>query len=414
MKEKIFIVIDVLFFSLIFLAIGFYINKNDPLFIKGEFNYIIFLLSIITLYDGLWAGLLAVSIFGIFMPIFYNFFPYKVFLENLLFTLIFGEFNYYWNRKFTRYGGEKNHLETKLKELGKAFFSLKFSHDQLEKNYVLRPVSIRNLLNEVRNISLSDENKAFDHIMNLCSKFFGVEDASIYINKQDGFKFISGIGKEFKFNEEDPLLKRALENKTGAYVDASLVKEGLQTDYLAVIPVITSNEEVVGVLIIKEMPFLSFNKDNLLMLRVLFSYFADQIRLVEIAKPVIEKLPWCPMKFSVELLRLSNLKRRFGIESTILILTTNLKENSLKSTINVFIESNLRGLDMFYRVGDLILILLPLTGEEGVRVFIDRIRIGLQRKYNLSEEDIGLSYRILYLGDLEGVIEELNGFLINI
>ncbi|MDQ7066885.1 MAG: hypothetical protein Q9M40_02155 [Sulfurimonas sp.] len=85
------------------------------------------------------------------MWLLYPVFAYIEFLVALMMTLIFSEFHYYWGQKIKQAEIQANYRGAKLDELSKAFYTLKISHDQLEKNYVVKPMSIRNSIEYIIN-----------------------------------------------------------------------------------------------------------------------------------------------------------------------------------------------------------------------------------------------------------------------
>ena len=115
------------------------------------------------------------------------------------------------------------------------------------------------------------------------------------------------------------------------------------SQYLAVIPAVSHNT-VKGVLLIKKMPFLSFNKDTLITISVLISYFLDElekwrdIKLDNGASLSVEN------EFAFELKRVYRFFVNYDVESTVLVIKT--KDELLSHLITEMIGKNLRSLDM--------------------------------------------------------------------
>lgn len=405
------IFVEVLVFAIIFILIGYFLNRDELLFTKNPFNFSLLFLAIITLYYGLGYGLLVLSIFAVILVIFYESFQYKFFLEEMLFTLIFGKFHFAWVTTNEKGRVELKYIKKRLKELGKTFFSLKISHDQLEKSYIQKSISIRSMIEGVKEISMLDKNKAFEQFLRFFARTFNIEASALYLKNTHGkFEIAANIGNVFTLNEKDLQVKDVLQNKTITFVSVNSLQDNHNTDYLAVIPCIASNEELKGLLIIKEMSFLSFNRDNLQILSMVLSYFIDQIELVDISKPLLEKLPFCPAEFAFELTRLSNLQKKFNIESNIAIF--HIKNNELKEMISLFIESKLRSLDLLFKFdvhnGVVVVVLLPFAGETSTFGFIERIKNGI--KNEITIKNIQISYGSISLNNIDAVIRELSGF----
>jgi hypothetical protein len=97
--------LEVVLLSLAIIAVGYYVNKNDPFLVHYNFSFLILWLAIVTLFYGLTMGLVMWVTFGsmsIFLysndPIFIN-----VLLENLAFVFLFGYFFSHLHNEIDRY-----------------------------------------------------------------------------------------------------------------------------------------------------------------------------------------------------------------------------------------------------------------------------------------------------------------------
>ena len=138
--------IETLFLTAFYFGAGYLLNRNDILFISGDLTFLTGFLAVVTLYFGTGSGLFSLGIFVVIMFSFYPDFDHNVFLKELVLVFIFGEFHFYWNKTITSLKRLTESQEERFEELGKAFYALKVSHDQLELNYVLKPVSLRRSL----------------------------------------------------------------------------------------------------------------------------------------------------------------------------------------------------------------------------------------------------------------------------
>jgi len=95
---------------------------------------------------------------------------------------------------------------------------LKISHDQLEKQYIIKPISIREIIYQIKQkiISNFEEKEIFNMLMNLLLQSFNIEKAAfVYIDlEKNNFKIISFTHDDFDFNIERkcPHLSRPIEN----------------------------------------------------------------------------------------------------------------------------------------------------------------------------------------------------------
>ncbi|MCA1932471.1 MAG: hypothetical protein LDL13_02695, partial [Calditerrivibrio sp.] len=242
------VLIEVIIFSGIYFAVGFLYNKQDPLLLSSEVNFFLLLLSTITLYYGLNIGLFLIMVFGIFSYFYYNLFPMDVFLQNLIFVLICGEFHFFYRRTIRKLREENYYFVSKFEQLRNSFYLLKLSHDQLEKSFILKPVSLRSIMHEIKNMYIWDEDEASIKLINLISKNYGITTGAIFVDKSKSFVKVVQIGEPFELNRFNVMFNKAMEEKRATYVSEEL-DELRNHEYIAVIPAINCEDRIVGYLI---------------------------------------------------------------------------------------------------------------------------------------------------------------------
>jgi hypothetical protein len=95
---------------------------------------------------------------------------------------------------------------------------LKISHDQLEKQYIIKPISIREIIYQIKQkiISNFEEKEIFNMLMNLLLQSLNIEKAAfVYVDlEKNNFKIISFTHDDFDFNigRKCPHLSRPIEN----------------------------------------------------------------------------------------------------------------------------------------------------------------------------------------------------------
>ncbi|WP_200763636.1 PelD GGDEF domain-containing protein [Nitrosophilus alvini] len=401
---------EVFLISTVSIAIGWYINREDPLLLQKHFSYYLLLLSIISLYYGFGTAILCMTIFAVSLLIFYETFPYEIFSMYLLMAFILSEFHYYWKRKLQEYDEVNDYLKEKLEETATNLFILKTSHDQLEKNYILKPLSIRETLKEIKEMLYENEKNYFEEFLKLTGRVCGIESASLYIKDKEGnFNPVSTLGKEnIPFHINDPLLKSALEEKSTAYFTVAHAMKN--TEYIAVIPAVTSQNSVKGILLVKEIPFLNLNKDNLLTISLFLSYFINTYETARDYSYLNKKFPTIPEVFIKELDKIVALKNRFKTQSSIVIFA--YENNSMGELIAANIEKSLRGIDTLYTSINSnrykVVVLLPLTPNIGAMEFIKRIRRNISSDFGKEyEENISSTLLTLIDKDIENILAKM-------
>ncbi|MDF1878377.1 hypothetical protein JHD46_01845 [Sulfurimonas sp. SAG-AH-194-C20] len=403
----------------IYLSIGYLIDNKDICMLNTDVSFILILLSVITLFHGFENGILALSVLAIAMWLFYPIFAYIEFLVALMMTLIFSEFHYYWTQKIKTAEIQANYRGAKLDELSKAFYTLKISHDQLEKNYVIKPMSIRNsieyIINQKTSIDEDDtiENKQeeyYNRFIGLLEKSFNVNSALIIHRKfsddessyllEDNSTFSYGTLAEKRTAQvilEDYLVDKAISRKTAIYISDDLGEPTVTNDinslYLAAIPALENNK-IVSVLVIERMPFMSFNRENLTSISILLEYFSIEISKKDLLAKENELTLVKDEPFQYEFERMKYLYKKFEVNSIILVLRI---DNELQATrVYEKVQKMLRSLDMVTLVRNqgfyYITLLFPLHDKAAALGYLNRLLFTLEeakdKKFNYMTFDL--------------------------
>ncbi|MBI4243761.1 MAG: hypothetical protein HY606_06685 [Planctomycetes bacterium] len=396
-------------FTGLFLLSGFLFNAYDPLLTNSIFSYSVLFLAIITLFYGFIPGLLVLATFSVVAAFGYKQIPYLFLFENCLFTLVFGEFHLYWTRTLKKSTEEKKYYGIKLKELSKAFYSLKISHDQLEKNYILKPISIRSLLEQTKSIYLDNKRDAFNELLKLFARFFGIENAVYYKKIGDAYMKTAWLGNDLELDQNDTLVSTAIEEGVSTYINIKTTEKDYKGKYLAVIPAISGSDEIEGLLLINKMSFMSFNKNNLEMIGVIMSYYSNQTAAIEACAPVKEQCPFLSEDLIAEMIRLSHLRVKYGLESMIAFIC--VPHSYLRKSISSIIEQAIRGSEIHQKIEmddrDILIIIMPLAGSSTINGFVNRISDIIKKKCNKEETAELMHARIIEIESLDKTIEIL-------
>ncbi len=343
---------EVILVTVIISGVGYFIDKNDPLLIHYHFSFLILWLAIITLFYGLMMGMVMWIFFALIALVFYKDNPIftTVLLENLFFVFLYGIFFSNLHNEINRYKIKTNYLKLRLKELTNAFFTLKISHDKLESIYIIQPASIRFVISEILESSNhATPQQSAENTLKILKKFFGVNSAMICRVKRntirEHYAYIGDINKNI--NKKDKLIQKALTIKKAIYLNDLEDKE--QTDYIYAVPFLDKREDIVAILIIKEIPFLFFHEDTLLKISVAFSYIWTEYKKRASLKKIQEsKKEFIALKnrherqdfvdFKLEVARLNNILKGYKIDSRIYSLYT--KNEYLDKEIKDFMYQN--------------------------------------------------------------------------
>ena len=382
-----------------YLFLGYLIDPQDICMLNGQISYILILLAIITLFHGFENGILSMAIIAFAMWFSYPSFEYTEFLVALMMTMIFSEFHYYWTKKIREAEINSTYRGTKLDELSKAFYTLKISHDQLEKNYVIKPMSIRHSIeyiiekNRVINESetIVDKNREYYlSFLGLLEKSFNVQNALIlYKHADDKEKlideknaYLAYTSKSSTYTTEDIvsdyLVDKAISRQTAIYISDKngepTINSNYNSEFIGAIPAILENN-VVCVLIIKKMPFMSFNRENLTSISILLEYFSIEIRKKHVLRTSNEISIVKDEEFRFEYARLRHLHQNFKTGSINLVIRVN---NEVQATrIYEKVDKMLRSLDMLtmikYNEMYYIILMFPLHDKAAALGYLNRL-----------------------------------------
>ena len=368
------VIIEVLIVSSVLFLVGFSVSKDDPLLIKQYFSPALLAGLVLSLYYGLASSILFLTFLTLASFFFYPNPPYKELLWHLLIFLIASEFHYYWKKHIKEVELEKEYLENQVSILRKELFLLKLSHDQLELNYVLKPYSLRRILEELKEKLLrnEDEKTLIEFFFRILLQNFQVYKASVFVYKDKKLIPLATLGNG-EPKKDDPLLKKAIEEETSVYITPKTL-ENLNDPSIYYVAVI--REEVEGeifLLAISDILFVNLNEEVLNYIYIILSYIVeDLIFSRKLRKIYRESYIPCGFNFVKELYKMSELYKKQGIESSIVFFSY----DELPDNYPYDLETTIRKLDMLCILEDkkLVIFLLPFTSVVGARSFAERIR----------------------------------------
>jgi hypothetical protein len=404
-----------------YLLIGYLIDPNDICIFNSQISYVLILLAVITLFHGFENGMLTLAILGFTIWFAYPTFQYEEFLVALMMTMIFSEFHYYWTQKIKKAEVDARYKGVKLDELSKAFYSLKISHDQLEKNYVIKPMSIRNSIEyiidahkEIDNDSTIEDKQEeyYKNFLQLLEKSFSVNSAMILYKTDDSTEYMNEQNTNVVFSLQnetvkketlfgDHLVDKAIERGNAIYISDALgeptVNKGENSPYLAAIPSINQGRAT-AVLVIKRMPFMAFNREVLTSISILLEYFSVEIHKKEILCIADELIAVNDELFQFEYNRLKDLYYGYKVNSINLVLRVHNELQAIR--IYEKIQKMLRSLDLVTVVKDNevshIVLLFPLHDKAAALGFLNRLLDSMD-----EQKDKEFNYMTFHLAQTE-------------
>ena len=328
-------------------------RPQEPINAHETFNIFFYVMSVTALFYGFVAGGLFLALY-IVAAYLYSSFELVQISHFFISLFIFSEFHYFWSAKIQKQEEINKHLRERMEELTSAYYILKISHDEMEKSYILKPYSIRNIFEEVKKLIKMDKKRAFEEFLFMFKQRFKIESASLFFKTEHGFKKEKTIGKNFDLNLEDPLIKESL-NEEKLFVSVS---KNTSSEYLAVIPISDLNENLKGIFVIKELPFFSLSQENLLVMSLFLNYFLNSFeKITKYSKYGFDE------EITAEIDKLLFIYKNYQLQSHIVI--TPEKE----------VLDKLRTSDLIYETQEYVMVILPFTTKNGVKQFIQRTEL---------------------------------------
>ncbi len=368
---------ETILYSVIFVTLLYFLSDDIVIKLNSYHDIALLFLALITLYNGTVYGVIALAVMAFFIYFFTLEYDSNTLLEYLVFVLLFGEFHYHFHQRGRKDHEEKNYLKAKFRELSNAFFALKVSHDQLEKGYLLKPVTLRSLILELsKNL---DQHDVYEKLFNTFTEAFTLKSA-LYCELQDqsSLKRSIKLGEsDFTYDPAHPMIAQVIATKKPLFLSEDEIEMLQDEPILAVLPVLDTQNRLLALFIIEEMDFLEFHMDNILKIEILLEYLAQE-RYYHHHKTHFSKhlnLPDIHAKFQLEIDRLYTMHQRFGVHSA--VLTIHTTDPAIALTLENFKNKKMRLLDQvdLHREGSayFFIFLLPLERVSGAISFKQRI-----------------------------------------
>ncbi|PUA17488.1 PelD GGDEF domain-containing protein [Glaciimonas sp. PCH181] len=386
---------------LIALGLGYAFSPEDPLLLRLSFPYAWILPLILALRYGSMMGVLSGLVvvagwlflyagFGPIPSVASPLFPRDFFIGGFLLVFIAGQYGDIWAVRLARSNVVNGYLSDRLSALTKNHFLLRLSHERLENDLLAKPTTLRDTLSQLRDVVLADSDHTVDlpsaaQLVQLAAHACQLETAALYVvnNGRVGTVASGKVGQPFPLNHDDPLFKMCLDKKTLVHLQSAELQDDQKTHYVACVPVLSGTDDLIGILVVKRMPFLSLNYENLQFLLVLMGYYADGARHAQATRQILKMVPDCPQDFALDYVRLARLQKETGVESHILALR--FGEHDMQEILSTHVTRGLRSLDMAWplQIGKstVLIILIPLSGANAVSGYLLRVEEGMRANF---------------------------------
>ena len=341
--------------------LAIFFRPNDPFFLKGPFSWILFAPVIVALRYGFWYSLLAAStlvtllILGVPMALIaQSQYLYYIFAAVVL-AFLCGSFYDSWSFRLLRAQQLNAYAREHLDRLTRAYYTIKLSHDRLEQSVIVKPVTLRGVLEDLQKLLLSEGGKLTTDVgvrlLHLLEQYCYLNKAALYLVEkgqisQESIASLGG-GRE-NIQPDDLLVQECLRNKNANYFTVEQLTEEQHSEYLVVAPMKTADKEIIAILTVKEMTFWALTEETLRGLTVLLAYFADQKWAENIAVNLLQKFSDCPLPFAVSIYQCQHLKQEHDLSSVLLCFVVSKSRPDYKQVIDS-LEDKKRTLDFAWQ-----------------------------------------------------------------
>lgn len=404
--------LEVVVITLAAIALGMFFQHDNPFQVGGDFPWIWLAPVLIALRYGVVPGIVSSLILIAAWKLIghlggaHEDFPEQFFLGGLILTMLCGEFSTAWSSRLRRAEETNHYLDERLGRITSRHLLLRLSHDRMEQEILTKPVTLRDALSGLRQLTAEQEGgllPASPKLLQLLTQYCQLESAAMLVPGKDGrYELASAIGTPPELKADDPLLLHALEHKSLSH----LLLEGLgdaelPSPFLVVAPMLTSDGQSLGVLAIDRMPFLALNDENLQMLSVMLGYYANCVAEAEGVRRFRASFPSAPTDFAAEFHRLLQLQRDFGINSQIVVLPFSTDETGRQAIAQL--TRVRRGLDIAWQLQsgqrNLLVNLMPLATEAALEGYLVRVE-------TMLKEYMGVEYEAWRLTPLRISLDE--------
>ena len=410
--------------SVVFMAvvcgIAWLVDPHDPLLLGAGFPWLWLAVLVVALRYGTLLGLLAGALLVVDWALFHvhgGAFPVMFFAGGLIETIITGHFGDTWGSRTMRASALNDYLNDRLVALTNSHYLLRLSHERLEKDLLSKPTTLRDSITELRRLSVAHgvEAAAPAHgrddalpgahgLLEFVAQACQVEVAALHRvhGGRPSTEALARIGDTFDFDPKDELVTHAIDTLSIAHLKREETPV-TNTHYVVCAPLVSADGELIALLVVKRMPFLSLNFDNLQLLLVLLGYFADGVEHSAFVQRILDTVPGCPYDFALDLGRLTRLQRDAGVESSLVALV--FPHDEAGDSLFEHVMRRRRALDVMWPVRtakqSVLVNLMPATDTTGVDGYLARTEGSLSAQFNTNLEAARVGVHTLHLDGTE-------------
>jgi polysaccharide biosynthesis protein PelD len=377
-------------------GINLWLDSSDPLGVDAGFPWIWFVPAIFTLRYGSLVGIIQTFALVVLWFEYVRFFgplnqpfPKQFFLGGFALVLILGQYSDVFRSRIIKTKEANGYLEDRLRAITRNHYLLRLSHQRLEHELLVKPVTLRDSLDAVLPLAQQDAGRMTQTqaLMGLIAQNCEIESATLFeaVGNELLPTPVAHIGDMANLTMSDPLVVRALFEKKLIHVRSEQATI-FTSEYLVAAPIVGSNGSLLGMLVVTNLPFLALNSENLQLMTVMLGYYADALLASHAIRPIRIVFPACPPDFALELVRTKRLYDEAKIESS--LLAFRVPHGQVNNSLFDYLQRTRRQTDFswdFNTPDEFVhILLMPLAGYAAVEGILQRIEGDLRTKFNLD------------------------------
>lgn len=394
---------------------------HDPLTLHSPFPWIWFAPVLIALRYGLWPSQLScLLILGSYD---YQIRPSEISLElglfilgGFLLTLLCAMAQSTAQKKIKESEAISTYLQTRVSTIANAYKVVVLAYQRIEQNYIIKPVTIRTALMNLRELPARSQNEqpVLDRVLNILAVQCGIEVGGIFPvhHQQLITQPIASIGCMSTPDPKDYMIKECIENGGITYIKAKDLTHRHRSKWLIVAPLMKPDRTIYALLLVESISFLQLSDETIETIHVLLQYYLEGQPLKD-AYQIIHEYPCCPVDFANELQRLMTLFQATQQDSAIVAFT--VFESPEQQDYVFRLQQEKRGLDSLWEKKDgqqtRLLILMPLTKQAALEGFRLRINNLLENDYQTHLNEGSIRYLSYQLSSFEQPLDLLQAIL---
>ncbi|WP_199539802.1 PelD GGDEF domain-containing protein [Paraburkholderia kururiensis] len=424
-----FAIVETVLFMAIAIGLAWAYDHADPLMLHAGFAWLWLAPLVVALRYGTLLGLLAG---GVVVAAWYGLYPrgsawpLMYFTGGFIQSIVAGHFGDTWGSRAARSRALNDYLNDRLVAITNSHYLMRLSHERLEKDLLSKPTTLRDSITELRRLSVAqsvgqsngggqpgvapavraDALPGAQPLLEFVAQACQIEIAALHSVRGGRIaeQAAARIGEPFDLDMHDELVAHAVETLGVAHLKS--VQNGTNgeatitsTRYVVCAPVVSADGELIALVVVKRMPFLSLNYDNLQLLLVLLGYYADGVEHTSLVQGVLDAVPGCPYDFALDLARLARLKRSAGIDSSLVALT--FMRDEAGESLFEHVMRRRRALDVMWPVQSkdrsVLINLMPATDTTGIDGYLARIEASLKAQFDTDLEGARIGVHTLHL-----------------